>query len=374
MTDQAPKIIPIIPISQVVEFKKPSVPADVTKAVLETKRPSIAEIELTLFENCNIECDFCFHDKKSTVGLTRDEMQEKLDHVERFFEERAHTVDLMQINMVGGELFQDRWMERLCDDYFYISWQIHNLAYRYKVPLKIVWVSNFLFAKKEVVRDLIDKLRNSGVDSHLIVSYDFDGRPMSNRYRDNIEWFGPEYICSVNLVGTVSSIKEFMKDEDDYFKWLYEIFNVYFDDFIPDKGSDDEIPSDSLTYEWYKFIADHYPKINPVRTLLENEKNEMHCLSLNKLTIFPDNRTSNCRWHRYDQGDFNTEFDIHNNAGMMQNYLEENQCLSCEYFNRCGFRCFTQWDWRNRNKDMNMCMMKAFFNYITKGVEWKREK
>jgi len=366
-----------IPIVQVplTEGKDPSVPAEVTKQLLESKRPSIAEVELTLFENCNIECDFCFHDKKSTIGLTRDEMQEKLHIADKFIEERAGTVDLVQFNIVGGELFQDRWMERLCDDFFYIAWQINNIAYKHKVKLRIVWVSNFLFAKKELVKDLMDQLRNAGVDSHLIVSYDFDGRPMSNRYKKNIEWFGPEYIISVNLVGTVESIRIFMEDKDEYFKWLYDNFNIYFDDFIPDKGTDAMMPSDSMIYEWYKFIADRYPKIAPVATLLENEVNEMHCLSLNKLTIFPDNRTSNCRWHRYDQDDFTTTLNMDDNAGMMQNYIDDLGCLSCEYFQRCGLRCFTQSDWKNRERDMSnpRCPMKAFFNYVTKGIEWKSE-
>ena len=39
-----------------------------TKWILEDKRPKIGEIELTLFENCHLNCFFCHHDKKSTVG------------------------------------------------------------------------------------------------------------------------------------------------------------------------------------------------------------------------------------------------------------------------------------------------------------------
>ena len=375
MQEKQRKTIPIFPVASLngLSGKSPSVDSTVTRAILESKRPSIGEIELTLFENCNIECDFCFHDVKSTVGLSRGEMFSKLTLIDQFMEERRGTVDLIQVNIVGGELFQDRWIGSLCNDYYDLALGIKDLATRYGFDLRIVWVSNFLFAKREVVRNLILNLRQEHVDTHLIVSYDFEGRPMSKRYRDNIKWFGPHYIGSVNLVGTVDSINAFMRNDDDYFKWLYENFNVYFDDFIPDKGSDDLVPPDSLMYEWYKFIADHYPRIQPVADLIKKEFNEMHCLSLTKLTIFPDNRTSNCRWHRYDQGDFCTELNLHDNTGMMQNYLDELGCVSCDYFNRCGFRCFTQWDWRNRKADMKGCPMKAFFNYITKGVTWKKE-
>lgn len=355
-------------------FKEPSVPKEVTKEILECKRPSIAEIELTLFENCNIVCDFCFHDKKSEVGMTDVEIFGKLEIIENFMAERQGSVDMLQVNIVGGELFQDRYLEHLAPTFIELGDRLYDLSQKYGYPdFRIVWVSNFLFVKRDLVKHIIDSLRIAGVDNHLIVSYDFDGRPISNNYRKNIEWFGPEYIISVNLVGTVESIAGFMKDDDDYFKWLYETFHVYFDDFIPDKGTDAMLPPDSMVYEWYKFIADKYPKIHPVADLIENETNEMHCLSLNKITIFPDNRTSNCRWHRYDQNDFNTEFDIHDNAGMMQSYMDEQGCLTCEYFQRCGLRCFTQSDWRGRVKDMvdPKCPIKAFFNYTTKGIEWQ---
>jgi hypothetical protein len=176
------------------------------------------------------------------------------------------------------------------------------------------------------------------------------------------------------MVGTSVSIEKFVKINDVNFKFFYQNFNIFFDDFIPDRGSDNLVPSDSQIYNWYKFIADNYPKIQPVRDLIENKSNKMHCLSLNKITIFPDNRTSNCRWHRYKQEDFNTKFEINDNAGMMQNFIDTQGCLSCEYYSRCGFRCFTQWDWKNRQKDMDICPMKAFFNHITSKEQSNRDQ
>jgi sulfatase maturation enzyme AslB (radical SAM superfamily) len=345
-------------------FITPPLPLETTKALLESKRPDICEIELTLFENCNIVCHFCFHDKKSPVGLTREEMFSKLPIIEQFLKKQSGRVQLAQINLVGGELLQDRWMERLCTDYFDLLIKAKKSFDQYSLPMKVVIVSNFLFKKKEIVKELIDKLRASGIDSHLIVSYDFEGRPTSGAYLENISYFGPEYICSVNLVGTKGSIKKFIQNDDVYFKHLYKHFNIYFDDFIPDAGADTSIPSDREFFEWYSFIAKNYPKIQPVAELIENKTNKMHCLSLNKITIFPDNRTSNCRWHRYKQSDFGTKLNMHDNAGMMQSFIDQNGCLSCEYFKRCGFRCFTQWDWKNRQRDMDICPMKAFFNEL----------
>lgn len=348
------------------KFKEPALDHQTTKALLESKRPKIAEIELTLFENCNIVCDFCFHDKKSVVGLSKDEMFSKLPIIKDFLATQKGRVELAQINLVGGELLQDRWMERLCQDYYDLLMAAKPLFDEVELPMKVVIVSNFLFKKREVVLDLLDRLRLAGIDSHLIVSYDFEGRPLSDNYRDNIAFFGPKYICSVNLVGTKQSIKKFITDSDVYFKYLYNNFNIFFDDFIPDNGADASVPTDQEFYEWYLFIAKNYPKIQPVADLLENKTNSMHCLSLNKVTIFPDNRTSNCRWYRYKQSDFGTKLNMKDNSGMMQNFIDEMGCLSCEFFSRCGFRCFTQWDWKNRVRDMDICPMKKFFYEVTK--------
>lgn len=353
------------------EFKKPSLPSNTTKTILESKRPDIAEIELTLFENCNINCSFCFHDKKSTVGLSREEMFSKLPIIEEFLQKQKGRVNFAQINLVGGELLQDRWMEKLCTEYYDLLTAAKPLFDAVELPMKVVIVSNFLFKKREVVLNMINKLRESGIDTHLIVSYDFEGRPLSDNYRDNIAFFGPKYICSVNLVGTRQSIKKFLSDEDEYFKYLYNNFNIFFDDFIPDRGADESVPTDREFYEWYSFIANNYPKIQPVADLLQNKNNSMHCLSLNKITIFPDNRTSNCRWYRYKQSDFGTELNMKDNAGMMQSFLDEMGCLSCEFFSRCGFRCFTQWDWKNRVRDMDICPMKKFFREVTQREEDK---
>lgn len=365
------KTIPIIPIHYNDSTgNTPSVGAAITKQILENKRPVNGEIELTLFEHCNIVCDFCHHDKDSTVGMTLVDMMAKIPTIENFLQQKQNQVDFMQINVVGGELFQDEQMEELCAKYWVLMSRLKPLFDKYNHVMKVVWVSNFLFKKVDVVKTLLDNMRGINIDTQLIASYDFDGRPMSNRYRKNIKFYGPEYISSINCVGTVSSIATFMEDGDDYFKWLYATFPIYFDDYIPDKGYSDEIPSDLLIYEWYKFVADNYPQISPIRELIENDNNPMHCLSLNKLTIFPDGSVSNCRWNRYDQSDFKTEYQPADNAGMMQTFLDEHNCLSCEYYNRCGFRCFTQHDWIDRTRNMSTCTMKAFYNYITKHEDY----
>jgi len=71
--------------------------------LLENKRPVIGEIELTLFENCHLNCSFCHHDKKSEVGITPKEILSKIALVEDHLRKLEGKVNIVQINMVVVE-------------------------------------------------------------------------------------------------------------------------------------------------------------------------------------------------------------------------------------------------------------------------------
>lgn len=358
-----------IPLKNLTAEDEPRPMDDITRLILEPKRPDIAEIELTLFENCHLNCAFCHHDKKSTVGLSREEIFSKLSIVEDHLIKMKDRVDICQINMVGGELFQDRISEWAYPVYYDFLIEIKKLYDKYGHTIKVVWVTSFQFVKRERVQKLIDDLNAADVPSYIICSYDFDGRPVKGPYSKNIEYFA-DYITSINMVATTISIEKYMADEDEYFHYLYEKFdNFYFDDYIPDKGYDYMIPSDSLYLEFLKFTYHNYPNINPIKDLIYKDNNHMHCLSLNKVTIFPDNSTSNCRWDRYTPSDFNTPLHRPDNTSMMQAYMDEHGCLSCKWWDKCGFRCYTQWDWKNRERDLPDCVMRLWFNYMEKSPQ-----
>ena len=334
--------------------------------LLENKRPVIGEIELTLFENCHLNCSFCHHDKKSEVGITPKEILSKIALVEDHLRKLEGKVNIVQINMVGGELFQDR-MSHLYDVYLHLMARLKISFDKYGHKMRVVWVTSLQFSKREKVKSLIDRLNFMGIPSYIIASYDFEGRPVKGPYTKNIDYFADD-IISINMVATKEAIHKFMAiplNGDDYFEYLYDKFDeFYFDDYIPDKGEDHQIPSDSLYLQFLKFMYHNYPDINPYKGLIEQDKNEMHCLALNKVTIFPDNSTSNCRWDRYDDSDFNTSLNRSDNTSMMQTYMDEHGCLSCKWFNKCGFRCYTQHDWTNRVRDTDDCVMRMWFNYM----------
>ncbi len=63
-----------------------------------------------------------------------------------------------------------------------------------------------------------------------------------------------------------------------------------------------------------------------------------------------------------------TEESTQDNTVMEHNFLMENYCLTCEYFQRCGLGCFLHSDYTKRI-ELNDCVFKMVFDYITKGIK-----
>lgn len=339
-----------------------------TKQILESKRPPLGEIELTFFEWCPINCAFCNHDKKSTIGMSKELMFSKLSIIDNFVKDSGKTVDVIQINFVGGELLADQLLDEYIPIYKEFINEVSKISKKYDIKIEGVWVSNFLFKNNDKILDFFKYLSTTDITNSLICSYDFSGRPTNSQYYQNIKYL-KEYISSINIVATSDTILNMMKNNDEFFsEYLYNTFEIYIDDFIPDENTDSMIPSDSLMLDFLKFLYHNYPEVNPIKELVVNDVNSMSCLSLNKITIFPDNSISNCKWHRYKPSDFNTykesKINYVDNAPQMKSFIDENECLSCEFFNKCGFRCYTQYDWGNRERDLTECLMKLFFRYI----------
>jgi len=339
------------------------------KFIFDIKKPQEAEIEITLFENCDINCSFCFHDKNSIIGLSKKEIFSKLEIIDDFVKNRHTNVKFIIFNIVGGEIFQNNLLDEYLPIYEQFSIEIEKICNKYNIPARFVWASNFLFKNPEKIKQFLINLQNKGLDSRIALSYDFAGRPTNNQYYKNV-YYLEKYIISVCIVGTNEAMKVILKNDDDFFKnYLYKTFPIYLDDFIPDDECDDLIPTDIEHLNTYRFIAKNYPKIAPIDKMLTDSVNQMTCMSLNKITIFPDNSVSNCKWYRYKKENFNTYKDQENpeiyldTAPQMRSHLEYYNCIECEFFKRCTFRCFTQWDFVTKtNKHLlPECWIKTFF-------------
>lgn len=333
--------------------------------MLERKLPDASEIELHLFELCNLRCHFCGQDHDNTTGF--DLIQSKIQPVKDFISQNTKTKHI--INIMGGEVFNDDLPDIIFEDYRKLVLEIYEHAQNLGHTCTFNWVTNLIFKKSDRVLNFLNFLRDQGIVCNISSSYDFAGRKNSLW---NLETFSANLqllenrIFTIGFVLTKTSIRHLIAKRDPYFEVLYAKYPLYFDYYVPENGANILMPSDHEILDCYLYIAKNYPKISPVKELLENQENKMTCYSLNKLTLLPNGREVKCRYMDYKPEQFNTPIDYSSNENIIEAHLAENECMSCEWFDRCGFRCFVQADWAKREKT-ERCLFKTFFEEV---VEW----
>lgn len=352
---------------------------ELVKKLLDTKKPDIAEIEVTLFENCHLDCDFCGHAKKSTVGVSKEEIMSKVPLMTNFLKTISPDVDTVLLQLVGGELLQDYLIDDGFLDHYHELISLVDIAAQYEnKKLKVKIVTANLTSRKEEVKAFLDNVKANGMDIEMIVSYDLVGRPMGERWRQNLTYF-QEYIYSINTVVTKQAIRKLIDEGDPYFHYLYNNFEIFMDNFIPDVDTSHMVPSDDEHLEFLKFMSSNYSSVHPISRIVNIYKHnspltvvKMDCMSLNKVTIFPDNSTSNCRWKRYEQKDFINDLVYEDNSNMMLDFMNTNDCLNCRFYQKCPFTCYTQWSWKDRERSIG-CVNKKWFEYLEK-KDWHQNQ
>ena len=335
----------------------------VLKSILSRKLSNCSEIELHLFEFCNLNCSFCGQDHNSKVGF--ETIQEKALDAMAFMHKSHHSAHI--INIMGGEIFNDEIPDDLFKEYLAFGNSIIEYASQNNQKIILNWVTNLIFKRKERVFELLNSLQGRGVEVNISTSYDFDGRGYAGKvnsiFARNIREF-KEYIYTVGFVLTAPAIKNYLNHSDDFFHELYKNYTLFFDYYVPEeKNSDKLMPSDHDLYEAFVYTATHYPNIYPVKDWLENKENKMTCYSLNKLTILPNGNHVTCRYLNYGKNAFKNPIDYNSNANIVSSFIQEHECLSCQWYDRCSMRCFVQADWAKREK-MQTCLYKKFFDEI----------
>ena len=345
---------------------------NVYQSLIEKKKNDRKEFQIFLFKKCNISCSFCFFTKeqlKDSTGIDTIIFQAftLIDEIKRI-EKTQITTKKYQLNIMGGELFSDDIDDKYFNDYFeyckMIQKELSNL------DIKFVFVTNLIYKKYKRVIELYSKLKREGLDIHLGTSYDFKGR----FNKANLEVFNEnllnnfpfEILNNVSVVLTKQNIRAFIENKDMHFREYYHKgYSLYFDYFSPTdstKNSQAHIPSDIDIYNFLTFAKENYPNIYPVKDFIENDINSMTCRQ--SLTLKSDqSNCSNCRNLTCGSNDFEYE-ENHSkveNSDIENAFLKKYNCLSCEYFNKCGLGCFLQDSYKIKEK-VDYCVYKRFFS------------
>lgn len=337
-----------------------------TDVFLSGKRDPEQEYTIHLFEYCNLSCSFCWQDHDSKVGI--DDVMGRLPAIAKLLD--RETKSEVVFNIMGGEVFAPEvFTPEMRATYVDFAHAIVMQAAERNIRVTLNWVTNLVMEDRQQLDYFIEDCAIAGLPTTFTTSYDPKGRfnrQQFKLFKKNLAYYGPRLIRSVCLVMTKQNIDYFLKDEDDFFKWVYDSgFKIYFDYLMPDAKTN-AAPGDTDLFKMFTFLIDNYPKCEPIAGWLKREPSALSCRS-SKL-ILEDGTTCGCG-NLIDpnvaEEIYESPIDAQSNVDIEERFMEKYGCLSCEYFQRCELGCFMQHNYRFRD-EMDECVYKATHRYIDK--------
>lgn len=332
--------------------------------LLESKRDPEQEYTLHLFEYCNLSCAFCWQDHDDVVGI--DSVINKLEPIEKFLEKEMKNSVIF--NAMGGEVFAPNiFTKEVLGAYKQLSLGIKQLCKKYQKKVKINWVTNLVTDKLDMIEDLFAYSAEIGLEANLVTSYDPRGRfntKALETFKENMEYFGDRVSC-ISMLMSKPNVQHLMKYGDEYFDKLYnEGKYIYFDYYMPDHSAEYQFVSDTLLYEFFKWLIDKYPRVDPVNGWIENDYNYLSCRT-SKL-ILADGTMCLCGNLVQDKksiSKYASKIEKKDNTGIEEKFIGKYNCFSCEYFKRCGMGCFMRHDYKFM-EELDECVYKLTHRYI----------
>lgn len=332
--------------------------------IIEKKRSSEGEFFVNLFEWCNMNCSFCWQDHNKWDGIETI-VERSVDIVERVKKDyRTYFV----INLMGGELFADQIPDTIFEDYKRLVQEIKKNFPEGKT-FHINWVTNFVYTDIGRVIDLVETTERMGISNKLTTSFDFAGRFAKGQKEvwENNVYLAKKHLGTISVVLTRPNIEKMIKTKDETFEKLYrEGFYFYFDYYSPEKGFKFNAPSDKTLQDGLIFLQENYPNTWPIKGWVDNEKNEMTCRG--SMIVDHTGYVGQCRalLTKEVSSKMASSVEIGDNKSMEQNFVNKYDCVSCEFFHKCGMGCFLQHDFKGKD-ELGECLYKEVFRRIENG-------
>lgn len=332
--------------------------------LLESKRDPEQEYTIHLFEYCNLSCAFCWQDHDETIGI--DTILDKLVPIESFLSKEMKTNVIF--NLMGGEVFASSvFNNEMLETYKKLIVGIKELSEKYNKKLSINWVSNLVTDKVSMIDDLLQYSVDNEIKTQLVTSYDPRGRFNSKAletFKANMEYFGDRVSC-ISMLMSKPNVEFLMKYGDQYFQKLYDQGKyIYFDYYMPDQSAEYQFVSDALLYDFFRWLIDKYPRVDPVNGWIQNNFNYLSCRT-SKL-ILADGTMCLCGNLVQDGKSivkYASKIEKKDNTNIEEKFIGKYNCFSCEYFKRCGMGCFMRHDYKFM-EELDECVYKLTHRYI----------
>jgi sulfatase maturation enzyme AslB (radical SAM superfamily) len=329
--------------------------------LIKSKIINHSEVVVSFFDYCNMRCSFCPQDHESKIGMTKEGILSKIPFILDYMDKNKSNRFLF--HLMGGELFQDELIEAGFLDYYSEFIDLTDVSKERIIDYN--FITNLVFTKTEEIQQFLQKH-----NLKIAISYDPVARfskPQLEQFKKNIEIFKP-YIRMFSCVITKQNIKAILEG-DEYFDYLYDNFDCHWDYLLVGNDKLDKMmPTQSEVFSFYKHLVDNYPRVMNVQQYFDNSQNKMGCTRGNTFTILADNsKPVGCSGAVILS---NKKTDDIWSTKIIKNFIEENHCLSCEYYQRCNLSCFVNNDYKKIVKDIDGCVYKKVFEYVESRNEY----
>jgi radical SAM protein with 4Fe4S-binding SPASM domain len=325
------------------------------------KRTDAGEIIVTLFELCNLSCLFCNQDHTSMLGI--DIVIDKIEQIKQAIAElqKNKNKKSFSVNIMGGEIFDDRLDDSVFNDYRLLVKLIKEYAISQSIDIEVRFVTNFIWKKHNRVRELVND-----TNCWIGTSYDPAGRFNKETFeifQNNVTEF-TDRINSINVIMTKQNIDRFIKNQIPFFDYIYNHFDIYFDYYTPERNVNILLPTDVELRDFNIHILDNWPNCYPFKNYKLKQKNNMTCMDT--YTIMPTGSYGKC--------DILLTSSLPKNVipikivpvtkqELEEKWFSDYNCLECHHFERCSLGCFLS----NHIKDARTqtdCWLKEVYDYV----------
>lgn len=328
------------------------------QALLATKQSTVPEIEIHLFEDCNLSCGFCSQAHDSGINF---DFEKKFHLVKNFINQKKSSYDHFRISLMGGELFQDQIKDYT--PYYDFILRVNELLKGLSADFYVT--SNLVIKDIQLLSEFLASLRSQGINLQLTSSFDFAGRSWNQEQKDlfkkNVMSL-KNYIHSISVTLHRPGIHSMLTKRDQLFEFLYDNFKINFDWYVPDlKNAAVFLPSDEDCKKALLYLAQNYPEVHPVKELIAKGLNQIQCCSENRILVAANDSISNCQYLEYAEDDFRGKPNRHSTYEMADRFIEEQGCATCEHIEHCGLYCYVAADYMKRHQNTLGCFIKEFY-------------
>lgn len=350
--------------------------------IISNKKIPSYELSISLFDKCQLNCDFCFqaHKKEVDIEYIKSIPEKVLGIVPRLIQRETKT---LHIRLWGGELFHDGISDELFELYDWLCTELKNKFYTALPNIKIYFnfMSNGAWKKnRKNVEDLLKK-HNAVIG----FSYDPVGRypnqDIKNLALETMKHFY-DWQGHVNLAMTTTkrNIECLLNEEDPFLKNFPKQYSLEINYYIPSEDWKINLPNDELLFKMWKYFLDNsffnckslHDYIQPI--FYPNREFFSTCgckcsdqFSNNCLIRDCISRTSRLGLKNF-YGDLAKDLNDEN-AQEIKNYLGtiKRGCLYCENLSRCAWLCFSSILFKEYKAEN--CPINQLINYIDKNKD-----